>query len=41
LNQWVKSKTVNSVFEDLASMEISKEKRSYEICKEKLIVYTD
>jgi hypothetical protein len=41
LNQWVKSKNINNVFEDLASMKISKDKRSYEICKEKLIVYTD
>jgi hypothetical protein len=39
LNQWVKSKTITSVFEDLASMEISKDKRSYDICKEKLIIY--
>lgn len=41
LYQWSKSKTIHSVFEDLASMEMSKEKRSYDICEEKLIVYTD
>jgi hypothetical protein len=40
LNQWVKSKNILNAFDDLASMEISKEKRSYDICKEKLIIYS-